>query len=69
MRRNRLKVSSIWIRKKTRSEILNYYHSVDNITWLFDKPNFSNNQIIGFPSLFSAITSLRINTAKKEKYL
>ena len=31
---NRLTVSSIWIKQKTRREILNYYYYVDNDTRL-----------------------------------
>ena len=36
MKRNMLKASSVWINHNIRREILNYYYSVDNGTWLFD---------------------------------
>ena len=34
---NRLKEYPRWIKNKTRKDILNYYYSVENDTWLFDK--------------------------------
>ena len=37
MTRNRLKVSPRWINKNTMKDILNYFYSVDNDTWLWDK--------------------------------
>ena len=36
-RRNMLRMSSRWINNKIRREILNYYYSVENGTWLCDK--------------------------------
>ena len=32
-----LKASYIWIKNNKRKDILNYYYSVENGTWLFDK--------------------------------
>ena len=34
---NRIKEYSIWINNNTRKEIINYYYSMDNETWLCDK--------------------------------
>ena len=34
---NRLKKYSRWINNKMRKEILKYYYSIDNDTWLCDK--------------------------------
>ena len=41
---NRLKEYSIWIKKNMRKEILNYYYSVENDTWLCDKPIISQSR-------------------------
>ena len=48
---NMIKVYSIWIKKKMRSYILNYYYSVGKGTWLCDINTLyqsSNNWLSNF---------------------
>ena len=48
---NMIKVYSIWIKKKMRSYILNYYYFVENGTWLCDITTLyqlSNNWLSDF---------------------
>ena len=65
IKKNMMKASYGWIYNSMRKDILNYYYSVDNGTWLCDKSIISNHKMIGCTDLFRATTSLRINTATK----
>ena len=66
---NRLKVSSIWIKKDMSREILNYYYSVGNCTWLSDKDRIlqsSNDWLYKFMQHYN-FTKKKISNKKVKK--